>query len=72
MYLNRGKVYGDERYIVPPLLVCSRKAHFLDNNNRRELTGFDKPEPIKGGPTCREVSLSSFGHTGFTRTIVIG
>ena len=40
----------------------------MDNNNRRGL-GFDKPEPIKGGPTCREVSLSSFGHTGFTGTI---
>ena len=49
-------------------LIYSQKAHFLDNNNRRGL-GFDKPEPIKGGPTCREASLSSFGHTGFTGTI---
>ena len=67
MYLNRG-VYGDERYIDSSTIDLFTKAHFLDNNNRRGL-GFDKPEPIKGGPTCREVSLSSFGHTGFTGTI---
>ena len=67
MYLNRG-IYGDERYIDSSTIDLFTKAHFLDNNNRRGL-GFDKPEPIKGGPTCREVSLSSFGHTGFTGTI---
>ena len=67
MYLNRG-IYGDERYINSSTIDLFTKAHFLDNNNRRGL-GFDKPEPIKGGPACREASLSSFGHTGFTGTI---
>ncbi len=67
MYLNRG-IYGDERYINSSTIDLFTKAHFLDNNNRRGL-GFDKPEPIKGGPACSEASLSSFGHTGFTGTI---
>ena len=67
MYLNGG-IYADERYINSSTMDIFTKAHFSENNNRRGL-GFDKPEPIKGGPTCSEVSLSSFGHTGFTGTI---
>ena len=40
-------------------------------NNRRGL-GFDKPEPDaqKPGPTCRSASPKSYGHTGFTGTMV--
>jgi beta-N-acetylhexosaminidase len=38
--------------------------------NRRGL-GFDKPAPNGGdGPTCDCVSMGSFGHTGFTGTMV--
>ena len=43
------------------------KATF-ENDNRG--LGFDKPEPEKG--TYLWGSLSSFGHTGFTGTIVGG
>ena len=67
MYLDNG-VYADERYISSSTIDLFTKSHFLENDNRRGL-GFDKPEPEKGGPTCQGVSLSSFGHTGFTGTI---
>lgn len=30
--------------------------------------GFDKPQLEKEGPTCGCVSMTSFGHTGFTGT----
>ena len=67
MYLDNGE-YGDERYISSSTMDLFTKSHFLENKNRRGL-GFDKPEPEFGGPTCEGVSLSSFGHTGFTGTI---
>ena len=66
LYLNKG-VYGGEYYFSPETV-----SHFTGKNdlfplNRRGL-GFDKPEPdtCKIGPTSRCVSLSSYGHTGFT------
>ena len=35
------------------------------------MAGFDKPvTTLRGGPTCNLVSLKSFGHSGFTGTIV--
>ena len=39
-------------------------------NNRRGL-GFDKPEPdtTKVSPVCKQSSLNSYGHTGFTGII---
>ena len=67
MYLDKG-IYADERYISSSTIDLFTKNHFIENDNRRGL-GFDKPEPIEGGPTCKDVSLSSFGHTGFTGTI---
>ena len=67
MYLDKG-TYADERYISSSTIDLFTKNHFIENDNRRGL-GFDKPEPIEGGPTCKDVSLSSFGHTGFTGTI---
>ncbi|MAR39270.1 MAG: hypothetical protein CMD22_01045 [Flavobacteriales bacterium] len=67
MYLNEGE-YAEERYISSSTLQDFTACQFPENNNRRAL-GFDKPEPEEGGPTCEGVSLSSFGHTGFTGTI---
>ncbi|MAO70976.1 MAG: beta-N-acetylglucosaminidase [Flavobacteriales bacterium] len=67
MYLNNG-VYAEERYINSSTIDLFTKSHFIENENRRGL-GFDKPEPLDGGPTCDGVSLASFGHTGFTGTI---
>jgi CubicO group peptidase (beta-lactamase class C family) len=42
-----------------------------EEGNRRGI-GFDKPEMDfeKEGPTCQCVSPSSFGHSGFTGTLV--
>ncbi|MDA9663572.1 serine hydrolase [bacterium] len=67
MYLNKGQ-YADERYISPSTIKDFSTCQFPENKNRRAL-GFDKPELEEGGPTSEGVSLSSFGHTGFTGTI---
>lgn len=68
MYLNFGE-YGGQRYLNSETvrLFTSRQ----NSENRRGL-GFDKPEtnPDKPGPTGKLVSPLSFGHTGFTGTIV--
>ena len=67
MLLDKG-IYAEERYISSSTIDLFTKRHFLENENRRGL-GFDKPKQDEGGPTCDGVSLSSFGHTGFTGTI---
>ncbi|MFO7369017.1 MAG: glycoside hydrolase family 3 N-terminal domain-containing protein [Bacteroidales bacterium] len=70
MMLNNG-VYGGERYISKQTieLFTSRQSSMI--NNRRGL-GFDKPEPDaqKPGPACRSASSKSYGHSGFTGTMV--
>jgi beta-N-acetylhexosaminidase len=68
MMLNKG-TYGGVRYlkadVVEKYTACPNCA-----SNRRGL-GFDKPtRSLSGGPTCELVSLSSYGHTGFTGTMV--
>jgi CubicO group peptidase (beta-lactamase class C family) len=69
MYLNKG-TYGGERYVQSKTIEEFTKCQFCKNGNRRGI-GFDKPEPEgKGGPTCDCVSYLSFGHTGFTGTMV--
>jgi len=69
MYLNKG-TYGGERYVQTKTIEEFTKCQFCKNGNRRGI-GFDKPEPEgKGGPTCDCVSYLSFGHTGFTGTMV--
>ena len=68
MYLNNGD-YAEENYISSETLKEFTKYQFPENNNRRAL-GFDKRTlEGKGGATCTSVSVSSFGHTGFTGTI---
>ena len=68
MYLNNGD-YAEEKYISSETLKEFTKYQFPENNNRRAL-GFDKRAlEGKGGATCTSVSVSSFGHTGFTGTI---
>ena len=64
MYLQKGK-YGDEEYFSEATFDIFNTCHFCDSGNRRGL-GFDKPQLGKEGPTCGCVSMSSFGHTGFT------
>jgi beta-glucosidase-like glycosyl hydrolase/CubicO group peptidase (beta-lactamase class C family) len=67
LYLNGGS-YGGDVFFSPEtvrLFTSCCKA------NRRGL-GFDKPEtdPKKSNPACEAAPVSSFGHTGFTGTMV--
>ncbi|MUP45084.1 serine hydrolase [Gramella sp. BOM4] len=71
MYLNMGE-YGGRRYISEATLKEFSRTQFPENDNRRAL-GFDKPNlEYKGedNNTAKSASKSSFGHTGFTGTMV--
>ncbi|QED36962.1 serine hydrolase [Antarcticibacterium arcticum] len=67
LYLNGG-TYGGKRFLEPETLEKFNTCYYCDENVRRGV-GFDKPQLGKSGPTCGCVSLSSFGHTGFTGTL---
>src|SRR5690554_7794420 len=68
MYLNRGS-YGGLQYLHPETVDFFTQRQ--TENNRRGL-GFDKPEldPEKDTPSSRLASASSYGHSGFTGTLV--
>jgi beta-N-acetylhexosaminidase len=66
MNLQMG-TYGGQRYLVPETLPLFSQQQF--EKNRRGL-GWDKPEPSGNGPTSDFVSVSTYGHTGFTGTAV--
>ncbi|TBW25824.1 glycoside hydrolase family 3 N-terminal domain-containing protein [Gramella sp. KN1008] len=71
MYLNYGE-YGSERFISEETLKEFSKTQFPENDNRRGL-GFDKPNLEYQGEdnnTAKDASSNSFGHTGFTGTMV--
>jgi len=68
MYLNNGS-YGGERYIDSAVVADFTRIQFKEEDNRRGA-GFDKPSETDYGPTCSCVSYSSFGHSGFTGTLV--
>ncbi|HEY0745016.1 MAG TPA: glycoside hydrolase family 3 N-terminal domain-containing protein [Chryseosolibacter sp.] len=71
MYLDMGE-YGGKRYIKEETLTEWTRTRFPENNNRRAL-GFDKPNLVYAGEsnnTAKDASAVSFGHTGFTGTIV--
>ena len=70
LYLNKGK-YGGKQFFSNLVIEEFTKCHFCEQENRRGI-GFDKPalENQEGGPTCKCVSAKSFGHTGFTGTLV--
>jgi len=71
MYLQNG-MYGGETYISAETLNQFTSRAYPDGENRRGI-GFDKPflEPNEeNGPTCTLASPLSFGHTGFTGTMV--
>lgn len=67
MYLQKGN-YGNVKYFSSATFDTFNTCNFCAEGNRRGL-GFDKPQISGGGPTCGCVSMSSFGHTGFTGTI---
>jgi beta-N-acetylhexosaminidase len=70
LYLNKGE-YGGKQFFSNQVIEEFTKCHFCEQENRRGI-GFDKPalENQEGGPTCKCVSAKSFGHTGFTGTLV--
>lgn len=69
MMLDSGRFEG-QRYISAKTFCTFNKRYYADKDNRRAL-GFDKPF-IKGPSTHVSplASQSSFGHTGFTGTMV--
>ena len=66
MYLQRG-FYGGKRYLKPETIDKFNTCYYCDDNNRRGI-GFDKPQLGDSGPTCGCISMTSFGHSGFTGT----
>ncbi|WP_298533823.1 glycoside hydrolase family 3 N-terminal domain-containing protein [uncultured Algibacter sp.] len=66
MYLQKG-FYGGKRYLKPETVDKFNTCYFCDNDNRRGI-GFDKPQLGDAGPTCGCISMTSFGHSGFTGT----
>lgn len=69
MYLliNDGNYAGDS-LLNPAYIKDFTRCQFCPRNRRG--AGFDKPvRSLDGGPTCDKVSLSSFGHSGFTGTL---
>ncbi|MGO3183140.1 MAG: glycoside hydrolase family 3 N-terminal domain-containing protein [Aequorivita sp.] len=66
MYLWKG-FYGGTRYFEPNILDKFNTCYYCDKDVRRGV-GFDKPQLGTVGPTCGCVSMTSFGHSGFTGT----
>lgn len=67
MYLWKG-FYGGIRYFNPDVMDDFNKCYYCNKNVRRGV-GFDKPQLGTVGPTCGCVSMTSFGHSGFTGTL---
>ncbi|WP_033408497.1 glycoside hydrolase family 3 N-terminal domain-containing protein [Psychroflexus tropicus] len=66
LYLNEGN-YGDKTYFKPQTMAAFNTCYYCDKDVRRGV-GFDKPQLEEVGPTCGCLSMSSFGHSGFTGT----
>ena len=66
MFLQKG-YYGGKRYFKSETLDKFNTCYFCENGNRRGI-GFDKPQIGEEGPTCGCISMTSFGHSGFTGT----
>ncbi len=66
MYLWKG-FYGGKRYFKPEVVDAFNTCYFCEDDVRRGV-GFDKPQLGDVGPTCGCVSMTSFGHSGFTGT----
>ena len=67
MYLQNG-MYGNNRFFSEKTMNAFNTCYFCDEDNRRGV-GFDKPQLGTAGPTCGCLSMTSFGHTGFTGTM---
>lgn len=66
MYLWKGS-YGGTRWISEATIDRFNTCYFCGEEVRRGV-GFDKPQLEEEGPTCGCVSMTSFGHSGFTGT----
>lgn len=66
MFLQKG-YYGGKQFLSPGTVDRFNTSYYSSKDNRRGV-GFDKPQLSGDGPTCGCVSLSSFGHSGFTGT----
>ncbi len=66
MYLWRG-FYGGKRFFEPETIDDFNTCYYCEDDVRRGV-GFDKPQLGESGPTCGCVSMTSFGHSGFTGT----
>lgn len=68
LFLQKGN-YGDKQYFSAETFDAFNTCYYCTEGNRRGV-GFDKPQlPGTAGPTCGCVTMTSFGHTGFTGTI---
>lgn len=70
MYLNLGS-YGGHEYITHSTFTKFTSCQYCEQGNRRGL-GFDKPllEDPEKGYVAPSASLRSFGHSGYTGTMV--
>lgn len=68
LFLQKGS-YGGITYFTPETFDAFNTCYFCKIGNRRGA-GFDKPQLGSEGPTCGCTNKSSFGHTGFTGTMV--
>ncbi len=71
MYLQYGN-YGGVQFLDSTTIVEFTRRQFPDNDNRRAL-GFDKPlieNKVDDNYPCQYASEDSYGHTGFTGTMV--
>lgn len=69
MLLNNGE-YGGKQFLTREAIDTYTDCPNCDKGNRRGY-GFDKPNPDSTAVSsvCRQTSLRSYGHTGFTGTI---
>lgn len=69
MLLNKG-MYGCKQFIKPTTLELFTSNPFFRKKNHRGL-GFDKPAvKQKNSSACKAASEKSFGHLGFTGTMI--
>ncbi len=66
LFLQKG-YYGGRRYFNTQTMDKFNRCYYCHNDNRRGV-GFDKPQLGDQGPTCGCISMTSFGHSGFTGT----
>jgi CubicO group peptidase (beta-lactamase class C family) len=66
IYLQYG-YYGGTHFLKSETINAFNTCYFCEEENRRGV-GFDKPQLEDEGPTCGCISMTSFGHSGFTGT----